>query len=284
MKQRIITSAVALMALAVFFILYNSVVTDIVVALAVCIAIYEMFKAMKLWEYRGFSILSMIYGCGVLFSIGYMTSREFFFISLIYMTFSFIYIMKRLDTLKVEKMFFGILVSAFLGYAFSVFLSLKYSSNAQIALFYLLMGLGSAWWSDAGAYFSGTFFGKHKLCPHVSPKKTVEGLVGGIVVAVIGNVLVALGYMSLCNKVAPFGYLISNTISVNILKIVLVTPILALVGVLGDLSASIIKRQTGIKDYGNLFPGHGGIMDRFDSVLFILPYLYVIFNVFPLLN
>ena len=107
------------------------------------------------------------------------------------------------------------------------------------------------------AYFTGLAMGKHKLCPHLSPKKSVEGAVGGV----IGSVILCLlfghffvpDFKALCLIIGFFGSVVSQ---------------------LGDLSASAFKRQMGIKDYGNLIPGHGGILDRFDSVLFTAPVVF----------
>lgn len=145
---------------------------------------------------------------------------------------------------------------------------------------YLLdfMGFGIMTWivvlasfgSDVMAYFTGYLLGKHKLCPNLSPKKTIEGAVGGVV-----------GAGLLC---AIFGFIFAKDM----------IALCALLGVVGgafsqagDLTASAFKRKMGIKDYGNLIPGHGGIMDRFDSVIFVAPFVFYvclivlyIFNIF----
>jgi len=114
-----------------------------------------------------------------------------------------------------------------------------------------------AFGSDIFAYFSGVFLGKHKMCPHLSPKKTWEGAVGGV----LGSALVC----------GLFGYFLCPQYLVHCIIIgVIGSPI----SMCGDLTASAYKRKMGIKDYGNLIPGHGGIMDRFDSVLFTGPFVY----------
>lgn len=115
----------------------------------------------------------------------------------------------------------------------------------------------SAFCTDIFAYFSGYLFGKHKLCPNLSPKKTIEGAVGG-----------TLGSIICCGL---FGYFVMPRIWVHCLIIGCIGAILSQCG---DLTASAYKRKMGIKDYGNLIPGHGGIMDRFDSVLFTAPVVY----------
>ncbi len=115
--------------------------------------------------------------------------------------------------------------------------------------------------TDTFAYFTGMLIGKHKLCPNLSPKKTVEGAVGGMI-----------GAAALASLFEAFVIGGKNALSVHFIIMVLLGSV---VSQLGDLSASAIKRRTGLKDYGNLIPGHGGIMDRFDSVLFVAPYLYI---------
>ena len=113
---------------------------------------------------------------------------------------------------------------------------------------------------DTGAYFVGSFLGKHKLCPNISPKKTVEGSIGGIAASLIVSPILAACYGSHGN--------LAVTLAMTVL--------LCIVGMMGDLFASVIKRRAGIKDYGNLIPGHGGILDRFDSMLLIAPILYML--------
>ena len=120
------------------------------------------------------------------------------------------------------------------------------------------------------AIFAGKLFGKHKLCPTVSPKKTVEGAIGGIVVGVI--LVVGIGYAA----GALFGQ------SVSLLPLVLIGVFGGPVTILGDLTFSLIKRNYEIKDFGNLIPGHGGILDRFDSVIFLAPFVYYLTAFLPI--
>lgn len=123
-----------------------------------------------------------------------------------------------------------------------------------------------AWLTDTGAYFAGTFFGKHKLVPQLSPKKTVEGAIGGVLLSTIGS---ALYIVIMCMTIAN-GF---PRVSV-ILKFALLGLIGSVVSQIGDLVASSIKRDCGKKDYGSILPGHGGLLDRFDSVIFVSPFVY----------
>lgn len=118
--------------------------------------------------------------------------------------------------------------------------------------------------SDTFALFAGMLFGKHKLAPYVSPKKTVEGAVGGIVGGVLGTLLLA--------------YIGANVIRDAFMgpsHILLFGIVGSVISQIGDLSFSVIKREFGVKDYGKLLPGHGGILDRFDSVTFVAPFVYL---------
>lgn len=135
-------------------------------------------------------------------------------------------------------------------------------------VFLIVYLLFCAWIGDSGAYFVGTFLGKHKLCPEISPKKTVEGMIGGIATVGIAVTVQCLVY----------NLLLSSTLKMNYAVIIPIGMVASVVGVLGDLSASVIKRQYNVKDFGNLMPGHGGILDRFDSVLFVAPFIYVVLS------
>lgn len=119
-----------------------------------------------------------------------------------------------------------------------------------------------AFMTDTFAYFSGYLFGKHKLIPNVSPKKTIEGSIGGI-----------LGSTLCC---AIFGYIFN----LNIIMVVVLGSIGSIIAQFGDLFASSIKRYVGIKDYGNLIHGHGGVLDRFDSVILVAPFVYMVITFF----
>jgi len=115
----------------------------------------------------------------------------------------------------------------------------------------------TAWGTDTFAYFSGYFFGRKKLCPSISPKKTVEGALGGIV----GSILISAIYMHVF-----YPQLLLHGVLIGFFG--------SIIGQIGDLTASLFKRYLGIKDYGKIMPGHGGILDRFDSILFTAPLVY----------
>jgi len=132
--------------------------------------------------------------------------------------------------------------------------------NLKHGFFCLLVAVLSGCITDIFAYITGKTIGKHKLCPVISPKKTVEGSIGGIVGTVA--VLLLLG----------FALEQANAVQVNFIALTFYAVLSSIVGQFGDLSMSAVKRCLGVKDYGTLFPGHGGVLDRFDSLLFIAPF------------
>ena len=128
-----------------------------------------------------------------------------------------------------------------------------------------------AFMSDTGAYFIGVTMGKHKMAPMISPKKSWEGFVGGILAAIIGMVLYGMVAEKFFAMQVNYGVLLIYGL------------LGSLGGVFGDLTMSVIKRQVGVKDYGNLIPGHGGILDRFDSVLITAPLTEALLILLPIM-
>ena len=122
----------------------------------------------------------------------------------------------------------------------------------------------AAWTCDVFAYFTGRLLGKHKLAPNLSPKKTIEGSIGGIVFAVLGCML--------------YGFIIENVsgLDANYIVLAAIGFVLSIVSQIGDIWASLIKREHGVKDYSRMMPGHGGVMDRFDSILAIATILMAV--------
>lgn len=142
------------------------------------------------------------------------------------------------------------------------FCRVEYGIGAMMLIFVC------AWTTDSGAYFVGSFMGKHKLIPHVSPKKTIEGAVGGVVVCMLCSFV----YSMIIHNIAG-----EAIVSLDSLRLTVIGGLGAVVAQVGDLVASSIKRDTGVKDFGKIFPGHGGFMDRFDSVIFVAPIIYGLF-------
>ncbi len=138
-------------------------------------------------------------------------------------------------------------------------------SGMEQGMYLIFLLLLIEWLTDSGAYFIGSAFGKHKLMPRVSPKKTVEGALGGIAAACLGALL-----LNAFAHIAPYWL------------IVVIAVIVSVAGQFGDLCESAVKRWARVKDSGNLIPGHGGILDRFDSMFFAAPITYLILTVYQL--
>ena len=164
---------------------------------------------------------------------------------------------------------FGMTLYATLGFASLVCLR---STPSGLGLAYVLLPLVIAWMSDTGAYFVGTFLGKHKMAPVLSPKKSWEGFFGGWLISIGLTAVFGVIYNAFIGGV--------SSLHIKVGLITVLAAVLAPLSVAGDLFASLIKRRCGIKDYGNIMPGHGGVMDRFDSVIFIAPMLLALLQLF----
>ncbi len=140
-------------------------------------------------------------------------------------------------------------------------------------VFFIWFAIAGSLFTDVFAQLSGMAFGKHKMTPVLSPKKTWEGSIGGVICALLLNLLWLCIFLKFF-AVKPF--------AIPIWLYIAMSPVISIAGIFGDLMASFIKRNYGIKDYSNLIPGHGGIMDRFDSVILVMPTFYVMMTIYGL--
>ena len=186
----------------------------------------------------------------------------------VYMMYTFAVAVFNKGAIKFFEVAEAFCVSSYVIFSFGAISIMRYMEEDK-GLLYIILMLVSAWGSDVFAYFTGRLLGRHKLIPEVSPKKTVEGAVGGIICA--GGLSMLYGFI-----VSSFTELVPNYIVLAVCGV-----LLAAFSQVGDLIASLIKREHGIKDYGNVFPGHGGVMDRFDSILAIATVLMAICVMFP---
>lgn len=227
----------------------------IAVLLISLIGLWEFYKACKVKLLAPIEIIGYISAIILLIIINFSfeTSNLFLliFITIIILN-SIKLIYSKYSLIDISITLYGLVYIPFL--LSHILLITKQANSIVIWLIFI-----TAWGTDTFAYFSGYFFGRKKLCPSISPKKTVEGAIGGI----IGSLFISL----------IFGYLFLKD---YLLAVALIGIIGSIIAQIGDLSASLIKRYTGIKDFGNLIPGHGGILDRFDSILFTAPIVYYI--------
>lgn len=277
MLTRIISGAVGVVILAAVLFFHDTIVLPIAVAAMISIMLYELLRAVKL--HKCIPVLCAVELCGILvpflstvgsrstfriFDIDLFTGKDVpfccFLITLIAGFVIFLTWLRNHKTIRYEQIFFALAVMILVPQAMSSIVRID-RGNGSDGLFLLIMGLCGAWIADTGAYFTGVAFGKHKLCPEISPKKTIEGFIGGITTT---GIVYAVAF-----SVYSGQFEIGNALLTFVLGAVC-----AVIGTIGDLSASMVKRQIGFKDYGKIMPGHGGLMDRFDSVLFVLPTFY----------
>ncbi len=259
----------ALIGLVIMFAVMFSgeAVLTLAVSVISFIGVYEALKAYgyhknKIFVISGF-FTSFLYG-----SLKFTGSEIIF---LLVFAVSVIYIGSMLfhhDKIKTMDLFTLLFIT--LGIPF-VFSTIGYIRDMEYGIYLVWLPFISAWLTDTFAYFGGRFFGRHKLCPEISPKKTVEGSISGVIGAIAGYLV--------------YGIVLNNVWHLNInfplfLSIGAVTSVLSQ---MGDLFASCIKRENGVKDFGKLMPGHGGVLDRFDSLVLTAPVIYICLKIFTLI-
>lgn len=277
MKQRVLTSIVIIVVMLLLAIFSGYIVYPIALAAAAIVAVFEILRVMG-GAHKKLLLSIPAYLIAAAFPIvSYFVKREHEIVFLLTLAAAlFVYMMwlMGVSVFSKGKTPFSRIAEVFsavtyVTVSFTSLCLLRYQ-NEKYGLFVVVLAFLIPWICDVFAYFTGTLIGKHKLIPEVSPKKTVEGSIGGIIFAAIACGVYGLGLD-----------LIIQDVRVNYLVLVLFGLLLSVVSQLGDLVASLIKREYGAKDYGTLFPGHGGIMDRFDSVLATSTILLILTIIFP---
>lgn len=262
--KRIATGIVFVIVIVSVLVLNNAIIDTVFVTLLSLCGIYEYNKCFRAKEihpiplvgYMSCFIIPLL-GTTLDLNIKLAIGTIWIILSLIYM-FTYIVIKKlEINIVDIAVTMFSVI---FVPFMFSFLKLLLLLPHGRI---YLLLAFGCSTATDTFAYEIGSRFGKHKLTP-VSPKKSVEGSLAGV----IGTMIVCAIISAVTNTYYDTNF--------NIILVVLMSAILSVVGQIGDLAASSVKRYCGVKDYGNLMPGHGGILDRFDSILFIAPVLYAL--------
>ncbi|WP_082234166.1 phosphatidate cytidylyltransferase [Halobacillus massiliensis] len=258
MKQRTITAVVAALIFLPIVIL-GGLFFQLFVYLLATIAIYELMRMKKIAKYSVSALITFL----LMWSLMYkeemfgqfelpITKSEITLLAVLLLL-SYTVLVKNRFTFDDAGF---LLISAFyIGMGFYYLIETR-----SMGLEYIFYALFIVWATDTGAYLFGRAFGKRKLWPQISPKKTIEGSVGGILLACVVALIFQLVY----------------PIHSSMMVVLLVTVIISMAGQIGDLVESAFKRHYAVKDSGNILPGHGGVLDRFDSLIYMLPILHLI--------
>lgn len=271
LKPRLLTAVIGIPLLIVFLLLAEVwlPVVAIIVALATAFMTGEYLNANKLLKNIAISAPCLIFSL----LMPFIVSTDYLYMTVIlYMLAMFILMIANHRKITYSELAYSVTGTFLISLGMSA-IPLICSGKTGIS-FYFVTIFSLPWMADAGGFFIGATLGKHKLCPDISPKKTVEGVIGGVIFCVISAVLVGL----------LFQYLIMPDLEINFWALVLLGIIDAPISIIGDLSFSLIKRRYKIKDYGSIFPGHGGMLDRFDSIIFTAPVIVLLNQFIPIIT
>lgn len=272
MKTRIITAAVGVAFVVMLMIFGESTpfLYSIVLGIANTVACMEFLTARKLQRSPVVMLTTLVFA---LIAPMVAVTRFWYLPIYAYAMLMFAYMIffrQSLDIKDITFAFSGVFVIAS---AFMTISRLVVCSGGWHSFFFVT-AVVAPWCADSAAYFAGSFLGKKKLCPSISPHKTVEGAAGGVAGAVVGAMLSGV----------VFQFIVYDNIRINFVALLVIGVVCAVISVIGDLVFSVIKRDCGIKDYGSLMPGHGGLLDRVDSVIFCVPFVYFISRSWGLLT
>jgi len=272
MKTRILSGLVGAAMCIVILFFYSSdyIVLNLAIGFISFMAVYELLIATKYVKSKLLVITALAFAVFVpffrnpYFSVPGKTAC-FLFVALL-----FVFMLFENGNIRLEQMGLVFLISTVIPFAFSTIIYIRDFFGQTGGVFYIVLIFLISWGTDIGAYFTGTFFGKHKMAPSISPKKTWEGAVGGVI-----------GCVGICALWAFLYGMRWPSVDINYLALIPVALLLSGVSMFGDLAASLIKRTCNIKDFGKIMPGHGGVLDRFDSVLFVAPSVFILLETFP---
>lgn len=269
MKTRIITGLVALAVFIPFLVFSDTWVFGFAMAVCSVISVFEILRCVKLHKKLAVSLPLLAFGAALPMYV-YFAGGQIAFLrvalpcALLCVLWLLAVAVFGSEHISLPELSTAAFLSFYVICAFSSILFLRYYDELG-AYTYLLIFIG-AWITDSFAYFCGVLFGKHKLIPQISPKKTVEGSIGGIFFCGLAFVLYGYLLRHWFHIATDFNYLLLFGYGV----------VVSVVSQIGDLAMSAVKRHYQIKDYGKILPGHGGILDRFDSILAVSTVLFVL--------
>ena len=270
MKTRIIAAAVLVPVLFIVVLLAPVRAAAVILGILLAIASYELLYRTGLVRHPRLVMYSSIMAFAIsMWSYWGAVRAYFVLLMMVYVMLLFAEMMMDHIKVRFEMVSMCVVAGVIIPYLLSALIRIL---TMDVGRYVILIPFIAAFMSDAGAYFAGLKFGKHKLAPVVSPNKTIEGVIGGLAGAMAGMLIYAL--------ILDLGF----KFEVNYGLALLYGLVGSGVGTFGDLCFSIIKRQTGIKDYGNLIPGHGGVLDRFDSLSMVAPLMEALLLLLPLIQ
>lgn len=263
--KRILTALIGI-PIAVFVINYGGLPFIVAILLLALIAWHEYSVMMKqkkinISYLHGFIAIFLFLGCAA-----WGNSQESLFVLLLFTFSVFVKAILRQPVFSISEAAYTSLGVLYIGMTFSYLILLRavneltylqtYWGSLSLGAVYLWLPFIGTWASDTFAYFVGSKFGRHKLCPTISPGKTIEGALGGLAGSIWGVLI------------------LSYLFKINLVHGIMIGVLVGIAAPLGDLTESALKRFAGVKDSGNILPGHGGVLDRFDSIMFAVPAVY----------
>ena len=273
MKTRVITAIVMVALMVPFFVFSNTVAFPILISFLSFIGVYEMQSCIGAKNHWVSLIPVLVTGAGMPFFVRYYTGCNFyaylFFTAFVIVAYMLIVSVFSAESFNVASAAITASATLYISFGLSSLVLLR---DMPFGGYIYFLPFIISWITDTFAYFSGMLFGKHKLIPSVSPKKTVEGAIGGTLFAVGFTVL--------------YGFVVGKITGAEVqyLSLMIVGLVVSILSQCGDLVMSLIKRKYGIKDYGKLFPGHGGVLDRFDSIIIASAFIYFLTTLIPFMN
>lgn len=276
MKPRLLTAAIGIPAVLLVIIIseFWHPLTGIVVGLASVLMVGEYLDAKKMLSCIPLTVVCMLYALVMPISVSVGTLTYIF--TYLFLVLGFVVSLayhKRLHFINLAYAMFG---TTLITFGMSAIPLACVTNGYSVSFFFVTIFL-LPWMADGGGYFIGSYFGRRKLCPNISPKKTVEGVLGGMVFCVASAMIMGLVFQFLIFRGEP-------EIRVNFGSLVVLAIFDSVVSIIGDISFSLIKRNMKIKDFGTIFPGHGGMLDRCDSIIFTAPLVVVLGQFMPFLQ